>query len=126
MVQQLTTYFSIYLSNMVFPGWLALGTVMMLFAFLISMFPKKLPPRTKQVNQMSGKDNAGITLDVVDKPTENGNGVSKTNNNGTVVKPKPAEAETTDLPQLKGEHSSNKDIGWNYKIIFTTIKDLFT
>uniref|UniRef100_A0A8D8R1L5 Solute carrier organic anion transporter family member n=1 Tax=Cacopsylla melanoneura TaxID=428564 RepID=A0A8D8R1L5_9HEMI len=102
-------------------GWLALGSVMMLFAFLISMFPKKLPTRQKKnTPQLSGKENGALTLDIIDeKPVKvNENG---TNNNGDLtVKPKTVEAKATDLIELKDFPQALKKLLMN-RLLMTNI-----
>ncbi|XP_075237516.1 organic anion transporting polypeptide 33Ea [Lycorma delicatula] len=42
-------------------GWLLLGTTMVLFSLLISLFPKKLPPKKSQVDIIRNGDCTGVT-----------------------------------------------------------------
>ncbi|XP_054268573.1 solute carrier organic anion transporter family member 74D-like [Macrosteles quadrilineatus] len=58
-------------------GWLILGTAMLLFSFLIAMFPKKMPPSKSKVGVIKPAD---ITLETVrktEKEVEFKNGVSR-------------------------------------------------
>lgn len=77
---------------------------MMLFAVLISMFPKKLPPRQKN-KEKSGVDNGGMTMtmsdvDLVNNNIDNNNKIdNNVSSNGNILKPK---VEKENLPALKG------------------------
>lgn len=71
---------------------------MMLFAVLISMFPKKLPPRQKN-KEKSGVDNGGMTMTMSDVDLVNNNIDNNVSKNGNILKPK---VEKENLPALKG------------------------
>lgn len=104
-------------------GWLALGSVMMLFAVFISMFPKKLPTdRKREKRERTGVDNAGMTMSDIDITNNTKPNKSVDNNSkkyGNPVKPKSVEM-VTELPTLKDFPQALKKLLQN-RLLMTNI-----